>query len=473
MTGDVGKATIDGSLNGDSFAAASAEPNVFDRAFWFCYLSNTMLMIGVSVLFRYADFVMYLGGGERHLGVIVGVGMIGGLGVRVLLGAGIDRYGPRRIWLGSLLLFVLAALAHLSIETVYSPAVYLARILLTLGIAGSVGASLTYVSLRVPESRIAEMVGMLGTSGFLGLAIGPALGDLLFGTSAITRGHIDRMFLLAAVAGGGAVLAAIVATRGPVREEAKRPSLSLVPAIRRYQPGMILLVAFAVGVGIGLPAVFVRAYAVELEIAGIQSFFLVYAAIAFVVRVATRRLTQRIGIRPVILMGLAALSASMVLYLLVREAWQLAIPAVFAGSAHALLFPAIVSGGTRSFPSRHRGLATTLVLGVLDLGKLVGQPTIGNILYYADELALPKYPSMFLLVALFMALVGGLYFIYSSGASWRAVARPPESDLELAPPRVWDCPLRPETTTGTTMVDKSRFRPHWWRHNRANGRRHK
>ncbi|MGM0486953.1 MAG: MFS transporter [Planctomycetota bacterium] len=472
MTGDVGNATIQGSLNADSFAAASAEPNVFGRSFWFCYLSNAMLMIGVSVLFRYADFVMHLGGNERHLGVIVGVGMIGGLAVRVLLGAGIDRYGPRRIWIGSLLLFTLAALAHLSIQTVYSPAVYAARILLTIGIAGSVGASLTYVSLRVPESRIAEMVGTLGTSGFLGLAIGPALGDLLFGTSTITRGHIDRMFFLAAFAGGVAVLAAIVATRGHVRAEAKSPSSSLVPVIRRYQPGMILLVAFAVGVGIGLPAVFVRAYAVELEITGIQSYFLVYAAVAFVVRVATRRLTQHIGIRPVILMGLGSLSASMVFYLVVREAWQLAIPAVFAGSAHALLFPAIVSGGTTSFPSRHRGLATTLVLGVLDSGKLVGQPTIGNILYYADELRLPKYPTMFLLVALFVIVVGVVYFTYSRVGRRRAVAWPSDSDAELTSPRVLDCPLQPETMTATTVVDESRFRSHSSRHSPANGRRH-
>lgn len=413
-----------------------------------------MLMIGVSLLFRYADFVMHLGGSERHLGVIIGVGMIGGLAVRVLLGAGIDRYGPRRIWIGSLLLFILAALAHSSIQTVYSPAVYLARIVLTVGIAGSVGSSLTYVSLRVPEFRIAEMVGTLGTSGFLGLAIGPALGDLLFRTSTVTRGQIDRMFLLAALAGGVAVVAAIIATRGHVRGEATRSSSSLVPLIRRYQPGLILLVAFAVGLGIGLPAVFVRAYCVELNIVGIQSYFLVYAATAFVVRVATRRLTQRIGIRPVILMGLGSLAASMVFYLLVREAWQLAIPAVFAGSAHALLFPAIVSGGTTSFPSRHRGLATTLVLGVLDFGKLVGQPTIGNILYYADELRLPKYPTMFLLVALFMIVVGGVYFLYSRRAFRRTAASLPDLDPESTSPHLLDCPVQPETITATTTLEK-------------------
>lgn len=416
MSGGTGESAIRGGLRNNPLAAASPKPRVFGLSFWFCYLSNAMLMIGVSVLFRYADFVMYLGGSEWHLGVIVGVGMVGGLVVRLLLGAGIDRYGPRRIWLGSLAVFTLAALAHLLIQTVDGPAVYFVRILLAIGIAGSVGASLTYVSLRVPESRIAEIVGTLGTSGFVGLAIGPALGDLVFGDIAVTRAHIDRMFLWAALAGGVAFLAAFVATWQQVRAPAPQPLVSLIPVIRRHHPGMFLLVAFAVGVGIGLPSIFVRAYAVKLQISGIQSYFLVYATIAFVVRFATRRLTQYIGIRPVVLMGLGALSLSMGLYLLVHEAWQLALPAVMAGCAHALLFPAIVSGGATSFPACHRGLATTLVLGVLDFGKLVGQPAIGNILYYTEQFGLPQYPTMFLLVASFLVAVGIIYVVFSREA---------------------------------------------------------
>lgn len=407
--GDTGDPAAQSPGGAEPAEGRVSERGVFGGTFWFCYLSNAMLMIGVSILFRYADFVSHLGGSEWHLGAIVGVGMIGGLAVRVLLGVGIDRYGPRRIWLGSLSLFTLAVLAHLLIDTVHGPAVYVVRILLTIGVAGGVGASLTYVSLRVPEFRVAEMVGTLGSSGFLGLAIGPGVGDLLFRSSPIARQHLDRMFLLSALAGGIALIAAVIATRGQVRRRVERRDAAVFPLIRRYHPGILLLVAFAMGLGVGLPGVFVRAYAAELEIAGIYSYFLVYAFVAFTVRVTTRRLTQHIGIRPVILIGLAALSSSMVFYLVVQQAWQFAVPAVVAGVAHALLFPAIISGGATSFPTRYRGLATTFVLGVVDCGKLIGQPTIGNILYYADQLALPKYPTMFLSVAFFLAAVATIY----------------------------------------------------------------
>ena len=215
----------------------AAAPSVYGAGFWGCYLSNTMLMLAVSLLFRYADFVSHVGGSERHLGVIVGVGMIGALAMRITLGMGIDRYGARPIWLGSLLLFIVASLAHTIIYSVHGPTVYLVRILMTIGVTGAVGASLTYVSLRVPENRVAEIVGTLGTSGFLGLALGPVLGDLLFSSTTVDRWQIDRMFILAAAASVVALLAAAVATGGQVRRAGQRRVTGSAASGEAVSPG--------------------------------------------------------------------------------------------------------------------------------------------------------------------------------------------------------------------------------------------
>ncbi|MCH5373640.1 MAG: MFS transporter, partial [Planctomycetes bacterium] len=114
---------------------------VYDRTFWFCYLANCSLMMAVSLLFRYADFVKYLGGSEMDLGLIVGVGMFGALATRVLQGLGIDRFGARRIWILSVCLFAISALFHLTVSRVDGPGIYLARILLTTSIAGAFGSS--------------------------------------------------------------------------------------------------------------------------------------------------------------------------------------------------------------------------------------------------------------------------------------------------------------------------------------------
>src|SRR5206468_11092418 len=71
-------AALDG---GRGVLARSAKPqtNVYGRAFWLSYLALTSLMIAVSLMYRYADFVTFLGGTELELGSVVGVGMIGNL----------------------------------------------------------------------------------------------------------------------------------------------------------------------------------------------------------------------------------------------------------------------------------------------------------------------------------------------------------------------------------------------------------
>src|SRR5690606_39334128 len=55
------------------------------------------------------------------------------------------------------------------------------------------------ISRRAPPERMAELIGTLGTSGFVGMILGPIFGDLLFA-------HIDDLSPeLAHVAAGQAV----------------------------------------------------------------------------------------------------------------------------------------------------------------------------------------------------------------------------------------------------------------------------
>jgi MFS family permease len=387
--------------------APAAAPRAYGAAFWFAYAANASLMIAVSLLFRYADFVAYLGGSEFQLGLIVGAGMVGALTMRMIQGVGIDHYGPRLIWLASVALFIVSLLCHLAITRIDGPAIYLVRILFNTSIAGAFGASITYISLLVPQQRVPEIVGTLGTSGFLGQCLGPIIGDYLFrGTT--SRGAIDDMFLAAAAISAVALVCAFFATRGTMRP-ASQPRPPVWDVIKQYHPGPMLLVAVAMGLGVGMPQTFLRAYALELNIEGIRFYFLVYAATAFLVRILTRRMAETHGVGWMVILGLGSLAGSMLLYPLARNEWMLAIPASVAGFAHALLFPAVIGGGSISFPNRFRGLGATLMFAMFDLGNLVGQPAVGGILELARDLSLPAYPTMFVIMAATLLVVAILY----------------------------------------------------------------
>ena len=389
-------------------APPGQEAGPYGLTFWRAYMANLLVMVAMALLFRYADFVTLLGGSEWHLGWIVGVGVVGSLAMRLVLGAGIDRYGPRRVWLASLGLLAGSCFAHLLVHRYDGPAVYLLRILFCSSMAGVFGSTITFISGTAPVRRMAEMIGMLGTAGFFGIVIGTQLGDLLCGTEVIQRIQVDRMFLLA----GALTLAAMVfvwtATWGePTPAIRRRPPLFWI--IRRYHPGTVLLVGVAMGVGISLPATFLRTYAAELGIAKIGLFFAVYAPAAILTRLLTRRLPERIGLMPMILLGLAVLAAGQLLMLVVQSEWYFVFPGLGYGVAHAILFPTVIAAGSRTFPNRHRGLGTTLMLAMYDVGQLIGAPSAGAILHFSANWGLPSYPTLFITTATILATVGLIF----------------------------------------------------------------
>ena len=421
----------------------SLEPKpqpVYGQAFWLAYLANALTMIAPSILVRYADFVTHLGGAEGQLGMIVGVGMVGSLIMRFGQGIGIDRLGARTIWLWSLVFLVVSLLAHCLIHSATSPAIFLIRILMQTSVAGIFGASITDISRRVPPARMAEIVGTLGTSGFIGILVGPQVADWICSGETIERGQLNQLFLTAACLVSVAFVAAWAATRGQAIKPVRR-SPNLFALMRRYHPGVVMLVAVAVGAGVSVPNTFLRTYAAEIQIAQIGLFFATYAITAFTVRMLTRRQFERRGNRVWVMWGLAAMACSMLLYLTVRTTWQLMIPGSMAGVAHALLFPALVAGGSTAFPPRYRGLGTTLMLGMFDTGALLGAPAVGGILHFARHFGFPAYPMMFCGVAFALTSIAIIFWFRTKTT---AQSSPP---FRSAPRRRKRVPTMPPKTT--------------------------
>jgi MFS family permease len=372
-------------------------------------VANSLIMIAVTLLYRYADFVTFLGGSEFDVGLIVGVGMVGSLAMRFAQGTGIDHFGARKVWLWSLVVFALSTAAHVLVDRHDGALLFLLRMVMTVSVAGIFSASITCVSRTLPVERMAEIIGTLGTSGFIAMLLGPRLGDWLCDSEHLTRQNLDLMFLVAAGLGVASLFCAALATRAypPPQRLRRRPPL--VWLVRRYHPGAILLVGTAIGVGFSLPTTFLPLYTSELGIDHISGFFTVYACTAFLARLLTRRFPQRFGVRPMILLGLASLVASLLCYIPAETAWHLVVPAIFGGVAHALLFPSVVAGGSTVFPVRYRGLGTTVMLAMIDFGTFVGAPLAGGILKYSRSLGLPAYPTMFLTIAACLVVIG-LFF---------------------------------------------------------------
>ncbi len=387
----------------------------YGRAFWLSYLALTSLMIAVSMMYRYADFVTFLGGGELELGSIVGVGMIGSLFMRLAQGVGIDRYGPRHIWIGSTVLFIASMLGHLFVSRADGTAIYLLQALFRTSVAGVFGAAFTFAFQQVPVARMAEVVGTVGTASFVGIVIGPRIGDWISaGDGVIRRSELDWLFSIAAAFGGVSLVAAWFATS---RESPppRRRRLPIGAVLRRYHPGVLMTIGLVTGIAIGMPATFLRTFAAELNFERIAPFFTTYALTAIVTRLATRRLAEFWGIRGSILIGMLLLITGIASYLLVERQWHLLIPAVLTGAGQAILYPAVVAGGSAMFPPRCRGVGTTLMLATLDLGSLIGAPLVGGIVHFGRLAGMSGYSLMFATIAAILAASAVYYAVSSRG----------------------------------------------------------
>ncbi|MCG8585255.1 MAG: hypothetical protein MI757_11130, partial [Pirellulales bacterium] len=54
---------------------------------------------------------------------------------------------------------------------------------------------------------------------------------------------------------------------------------------------------------------------------------------------------------------------------------------------------------------------TALMMGMMDLGMLVGSPLIGSIVEYAPAVGLPGYPTMFIAIGTILASCGCYYAV--------------------------------------------------------------
>lgn len=331
---------------------------------------------------HYARWIEFVGGDLRQVGLVMGAGATVGLVLRPWMAQWINRLGARKMWAVGFAVFGAGSLSNLAINEV-GPALYLVRSSLILGAAIVFASSLTYITQSAPETRRTEAIGIFGIGGFLGMLMGPLIGDLFL----LDRqwSNFATMFIVAALAN---LLPAIgLYFLRPTCSESTGSSIRLADFIattRRYFPGLILLVDLVFGLCMAGPFVFVASFIDQaaLHIPGVSTiglFFLFYAGTGIALRLSLRQLPDRIGARKVLLGGMAAMATGMFSFALVTapHAWLIVIPAVLTGAGHGLMFHTMTSITLENYPLAVRGSGSALALMMLDLGTIVGAPLLG------------------------------------------------------------------------------------------------
>lgn len=424
--------------------------SIYNRVFWLAYAANVSLVMANALTFRFAEFISWLGGTEETAGMIVSVGIIGALTVRLVLGQAIDNYGTRRLWMLGGTIYIASTSLFLVIEHLGWP-IYLARLGFAAGIATMFTCSMVHIQNLVPANRRTEIIGNLGSSGFVGMILGSQLGDWIFRSA--PPGHLRFLVLFGGTVFLGLVYVGLVLTltRGDVHKRS-RPAPAVHRLIFRYWPGNVVLVAIMMGISITVTTIFLTRYATSLGMVnGVGTFFTGYAVTAFLFRVQTATWSRTIGRHRMIWLGLAGHCLGHGFLPFVTQEWHFLIPAVACGIGHALLFPAVVSLGAGAFPKEYRGSGTTITLGFIELGSALSAPVLGWIIDQGGEIGFTR---MFWISSVTALTIGVYYAIANPSTDVETEVPSPESEPKLAEtPSPLACRLKPclQTSQGESV----------------------
>jgi MFS family permease len=366
------------------------------------------MVAGNALTFRFAELVTYLNGSEETTGQIVRVGILGALASRLVLGQLLDRYGTRRVWVISTLIFGAGCFGFLFCRDI-GLLIYLCRIGFAIGVAGMSTAAILHIQNQVPRERRTEVIGNFGSSGFVGLVSGTQAGDLIFRVVDNPDHRFQILFGLACALSILYLGIVLLMLRGVIHDRPeKTPPVHRL--VFRYWPGAIVLVAIFMGVGLTVTTVFLTRLTTERSLGGIGTFFLGYCGCAFLFRVAASGWARIIGRHWLVILGLLGHGAGHVILAFATKQWHLIPAALACGFGHALLFPSVVSLGAGPFPREYRGTGTAIILGFTEVGIAASAPFLGWII---DQGVRNQVPDPFAPMLFFTAgTAGSIAIIY-------------------------------------------------------------
>ena len=386
---------------------------LYTARFFQIFAAVMFFMTGVALQFHFGQFVAYLGHGVDVLGLIFSIGMIGTLLVRLQLGRWIDRFGCRPTWMIGT---VITAVSVGSLQFVESLWLIIAlRIATTIATAAVMTTVAVFAAQIAPQVRRAESIGIMGLAGFLGMMVGPMLGDWIFSDDVDSLAPYRLFFTAAALSSliAGGFLFFIKSPSGsqplpradqtsPSRQEDTLPALRI---IRSHWPGAILLVGVVFSLVFCLISVFLERLADERGFRDIKVFFLVYCSTAIILRLAFRRIPEQLGRTRTVVGGLVLQAVGVFSLIGISTQWQLVLPGIVMGAGHCFVFPSMIDLAAGRLPHEYRGVGTSLILGAGDLGNVIGFFVMGE--------TISRYGFDTCLAALaFTILLGAAFFAY-------------------------------------------------------------
>ena len=306
-----------------------------------------------------------LGGTNAAVGIAVGSFSVTAVLFRPWAGRLGDRRGRRLLMVAGAAIVGLSIIGYLVLSLT---GLILFRLLSGLGEALFFTGAAAAIADLAPEERRGEAVSFFTLALYLGIGIGPFLGEEL-----IDRVGFEETWLLTAgLCGAATLLAAFVPETRPPGTAEHRPSRLIHPAAIR--PGTALLTSVWAQAALFS---FMPLYALTLGLPGSRFVFIMYAAIVVLIRSVGARIPDVVGPVRASRAALAFTTTGLALVALWRSPEGL-----FAGTAvlavgSSLAFPALMTLALRGTDPAERGTVLGTFGAFVDVAFGLGPATLG------------------------------------------------------------------------------------------------
>ncbi|WP_224760665.1 MFS transporter [Salinibacterium sp. ZJ450] len=332
------------------------------------YLLMTTMALYAVERFQASDSVAGLAAGSFIVGALAG---------RIFAGKFLDFVGRRRLFLGALIILVIAALLYIPVNNLL--------LLLTIRTIHGVafGAASTTLSASVmaliPAARRSEGTGYFAVSNTLAIAIGPFAAVLL-----VDAATYDVLFLVAA----GCALAALIVglfvrlpERTPTADERMHKWRMRWSDV--FEPGAlgIASVVFVAAIAYSGVMAFLNSYAQQNDmVVAASTFFLIYAGVALLSRFFIGRIQDRYGDNVVVYPMLLAFAIGLGLIAIASNGVVLLVAGAFLGIGFGGLLPCAQAIAITTAPLRRVGVTTSTYFIALDAGTGFGPLVLGSLI---------------------------------------------------------------------------------------------
>ena len=372
----------------------TAAPRLFTSAFGALFAAALVFFtaggVALPVSSRFAAGP--LGADATGVGIAIGAFAIAALLLRPVVGWASDRFGRRPLLIGGGLMTLGALLFHLVVTTL--PLFVVARSLLGIAEAFFFVAAVAAISDLAPPERRGEAINYGSLAVYLGLAIGPFLGETILGWSGY-----QAVWLAAAVMAGTATLLTLLVPETAPGALRQRLTGELPPRTLLIHPAGILP-GFLIMTGTwGMAGffAFLPLYATDLGVGSAGPALALYALIVVTLRIIFAKLPDQIGAARLSGFALVGSGIGLGILGLVGTAAGLYLGTAVFAIGIAFLFPALVALAVARVDETERGTVVGTTTAFVDLsfglspailGVAVGTIGFGGIFLVSALIAL-------------------------------------------------------------------------------------